>query len=140
MKEKTSSYIFGFTDIDGEAYDFHISDNLQSRPTWESIESKFSLPNSKYMIIWKSDGTKFAKKEAQDIVSHVIDELEEFLNKIKSSDNNERNKINSMLTPSKDYLIIAYDRLILPQGNINWKNYADIVSFKIDDMIENSIT
>lgn len=135
------SYIFGFVDKDGEPYDFHVSDDLQSIRTWESIEFKFSLPHSKYMLIWKSNGAKFSKKEANDIVDYVKDDLDEYMSELESSDKNEENqsKLNSMLTPSNDYLIIAYDRLILPKGNINWKNFADMISIYIDDMIDESV-
>ncbi len=142
MKEKISSYIFGFTDIDGEPYDFHISDDLQSSRTWESVEFKFSLPHSKYILIWKQDGTKFGKKEANDIVEYVKEDMEEFMSEGEVVDKGKegtQSKISSMMTPSNDYLIIGYDRLILPQGNINWKNYADMISIYIDDMIEESI-
>ncbi len=142
MKEKISSYIFGFADKDGDPYDFHISDDLQSGRTWESIEFKFSLPHSKYIIIWKHDGTKFSKKEANDIVEYVNEDMEEFLPDGEIVDKGKegtQSKINSMVTPSKDYLIIAYGRLILPEGNINWKNYADMISIDIEDMIEESI-
>lgn len=142
MKKYSSSYIFGFADKDGKLYDFHISDDLQSVRTWESVEFKFSAPGAKYIIIWKQDGTKLGKKEANDIVDYVKDDMQEYMsegeitNKIEES---SHNKINSMVTPSNDYLIIAYNRLILPDGNINWKNYADMISIYVDGMIEESI-
>ena len=142
MKEKISSYIFGFADKDGEPYDFHISDDLQSNRTWESIEFKFSLPDSKYIIIWKQDGTKFVKKEVTSIVDYVKKDMEEYMSAGEITNEGEegtQNKISTMMTPSKDYLIITYDRLILPQGNINWKNYADMISIYIEDMMEESI-
>ena len=142
MKEKISSYIFGFADKDGEPYDFHISDDLQSNRTWESIEFKFSLPDSKYIIIWKQDGTKFAKKEVTSIVDYVKKDMEEYMSEGEITNEGEegtQSKISTMMTPSKDYLIITYDRLILPQGNINWKNYADMISIYIEDMMEESI-
>ncbi len=47
--------------------------------------------------------------------------------------------ISSMLLPSKDCLIMCYDKLTLPAGNINWENFTDLISFEIDDMIENAI-
>ena len=142
LKKYSSSYIFGFADKDGEPYDFHISDDLQSGRTWESIEFKFSLPNSKYIIIWKQDGTKFSKKEVNDIVEYVKDDMQEYMSEGEIPNKGEegtQSKINNMVTPSKDYLIIAYDRLLLPEGNINWKNYADMISIYIDDMVEESI-
>ncbi len=142
MKEKISSYIFGFADKNGEPYDFHISDDLQSSRTWKSVEFKFSLPDSKYIIIWSQDGTKFGKKEVSSIVDYVEENMEEYMSKGEITNEGEegtQSKISSMVTPSKDYLIIAYDRPILPQGNINWKNYADMISIYIEDMIKESI-
>lgn len=57
----------------------------------------------------------------------------------KNDKERSQTKISSILTPTNDCLIIAYDRLILPKGNINWKNYADMTSILIDDMIEESV-
>ncbi len=142
MKEPALSYIFGFANKDGEVYDFHVSDDLQSSRTWESVEFKFSVPDSKYMLIWKRERTKFTKKEANDIVDYVNEDMEEYMNENEESDRGKegsQTKISNILTPTNDCLIIAYDRLILPKGNINWKNYADMASILIDEMVEESI-
>ena len=140
--EKQIPYIFGFADKDGDVYDFHVSDDLQSSRTWESVEFKFSLPHSKYIFVWKRDRTKFTKKEANDLVDYVKEDMEEYMNENDEPEigkEGSQTKISSILTPTSDCLIITYDRLILPKGNINWKNYADMTSVLIDEMIEESV-
>jgi hypothetical protein len=135
-----NSYIFGFVDRNGDPYDFHISDDLQSKRTWESIDFKFSLPESKYIFVWKRDRTKFTRKEANYVFDYVKEDMDEYMDNVKfSNEKDTQSKITNILTPTKDCLIIAYDRIILPEGNINWKNYSDMISIYIDEMIEESI-
>lgn len=140
LERENLSYIFGFIDINGDPYDFHISDDLQSKRTWESIDFKFSLPESKYILVWKRDRTKFTRKEANHVFDYVKEDMDEYMDNVKfSNEEDTQSKITNMLTPTKDCLIIAYDRMILPEGNINWKNYSDMISIYIDEMIEESI-
>lgn len=137
MKEQ-KSHIFGFADRNGEPYDFHVSKDLQNKKTLESINFKFSLPQSKYVLIWKKDRTKFKKREVDEMVNYVKKVMSEFTDDGEKTINVEENKneLFSILLPTKECIIITYGRIILPEGNINWKNYADIVSISIDDMIE----
>ena len=118
--EEQISYIFGFADRNGEPYDFHVSDNLQSGRTWESIDFKFSLPDSKYILVWKRDRTKFTKRETDNVFNYVKGDMKEYMGDREVTKNEEegsQTKISSILTPTNDCLIITYDRLILPKGN-----------------------
>lgn len=142
LLEEQNSYIFGFADKNGELYDFHVSDDLKSRRTWESVEFKFSLPDSKYILVWKRNKAKFTKREANDMIDYVKEDMEEYMvegKESKTEGEGSQTKISSMLIPTNECLIITYDRLILPTGNINWKNYVDILSISIDEMMEESI-
>ncbi|MCE2506228.1 MAG: hypothetical protein J4F36_07135 [Nitrosopumilaceae archaeon] len=136
-----SAYIFGFLDKNGVSYDYHISDDLKDNRTWESIDFKFSLPDSKYILIWRRDREKITPSEAKKIFEYIKDDMEEFMFETTNEYAGEgsQTKISSMLLPTKDCLIISYDEFILPPGNINWKNFTDLVSFQIDDMIEDTI-
>ena len=139
------SYIFGFLDKNGEPYDYHISDDLRDRRTWESVDIKFSLPGSKYILIWRRDRKNFTKGEVNRLTNYVKDDMKEYMSEGSFESNNEeemegsQTKIISMLIPSKKCLVLAYDRLVLPSGNINWQFFADTISFMIDEMTEEAI-
>jgi len=148
LKENQTEYIFGFIDKHGNPYDYHVSDDMNNIRTWESIEFKFSLPDSKYILVWRRDRNKISNSEANKIIDYVKDDMHEYMTEtdyqfpegVESiEEEGSQSKISSMLLPSKDCLIIAYDRLTLPAGNINWKNFSDLISFQIDDMIEEAV-
>jgi len=133
------SYIFGFVDKDGEPYDYHISDDMSDLRTWESIEFKFSLPASKYILVWRRDSKKFTKSLADNITKYVKDDMEEYMtegSEDKVGEEGSQTKIVSMLLPSKKCLVLAYDGLALSSGNLEWGGFTDMVSSMIDDMAE----
>jgi len=123
-------------DKNGKAYDFQILKELQSQKDLKLVNAKFSLSKSKYIIIWKNDRTKIAKKEVDNLLNFVKKAIEKHMEKRENTKNESQIDVSCSLIPTKDYLIIAYDRMILPEGNINWKNYADMASLLVDDMIE----
>lgn len=139
---KKASYIFGFLDKDGKPYDYHISDDMSDRRTWESIDFKFSLPASKYILVWRRDRKNFTKRGADHITEYVKDDMEEYMtegsfdSEDKIGEEGSQTKIVSLLLPSKKCLVLAYDRLILPEGNIDWGSFTDTVSFMIDEMVD----
>ena len=59
------SYFLAFGDNDGGISDVHISDDLRSMGTWEYIDMQFSLPYSKYILIWRRDGKKNNTKKCR---------------------------------------------------------------------------
>lgn len=139
MKRKNNSYIFGFVDEDGDPYDYHISDDLRDQRTWNSIDFKFSLPYSKYILIWRRDGKKFTKSETNYLIEYVTDDMKEYMSEGESDlkeGEDGQTKIVDMLIPSKDCLVLAYDKIILPNGHTDWKGFSDLVSVVIDDMVE----
>ena len=136
------SHIFGFVDNDGELYDYHISDDMGDRRTWQSIDFKFSLPASKYILVWRRDRKKFTKRLADNITKYVKDDMKEYLtegsfdSEDKIGEEGTQTKIVSMLLPSKKCLVLAYDRLALASGNLEWEGFTDMVSSMVDDMAE----
>jgi hypothetical protein len=135
------SYIFGFFDKNGELYDYHISDDLKESRTWEAIDFKFSLPDSKYMLVWRRDGKKIISSEAKKIRDYVEEDMKEYMEEGREAtdEDGSQTKILDMLLPSKDCLVIVYDRLTLPKGYVNWKHFVDLMYFEVEEMIEDSV-
>jgi hypothetical protein len=136
-----NSYIFGFLDKNGELYDYHVSDDLKEHRTWEAIDFKFSLPDSKYILVWRRDGKKIISSEAKKIRDYVEEDMKEYMMEGGGSIDEEgsQTKITDMLLPSKDCLVITYDRLILPTGYVNWKQFVDLAYFEVEEMMEESV-
>ena len=118
------SYAFGFANADGITYGYHMSDDLQDHVTWESVEFKFSMPDSQYLLIWRRDNKKMTDEESQRLVGYVKEDMEDFTSEGTQSGPGTQTKILHMLLPSRDYLVMAYDELALPDMCESWEEFA----------------
>ncbi len=129
-------YVFGFADKHGIVYDYHMSDSLQDLATWESVEFKFSAPVSQYLLVWRRDNKRITDEESQALVRYVKENMEEFTSEGEQSDSGWHTKILHMLLPSKEYLIMSYDELVLPEVHENWEDFTGSVFYDVWARIE----
>ena len=137
------SYLFGFLDSDGFLYDHYLADDLKESQTWDAIDFKFSLPNSKYLLIWKRNGKKLSKIEADHLTKYVRDDMKEFMcepimsdSSIIAGEEGTQTMIRKKLLPSKDCLILAYDTLDLPMWADDWNEVAEEIKPLIFERLE----
>lgn len=117
------AYIMAFADEDGEPYDFHLTDDLKSHGTWESIDFRFSLPHSYFILIWRRDGKKFTPTEANYVAKYIRDDMKDFMSD-GDPDIKYQAKILRKMVDSDRCLIVAYDRMKLPEQYEDWKEFA----------------
>lgn len=127
-----NSYLFGFLDSEGILYDQYLADDLEDSPTWDVIDFKFSLPHSKYLLIWRRDGKKLSKIEAEHLTKYVRDDMKEFMSEPLFSDNSivvgeegTQTIIRKKLLPSRDCLVLSYDTMDLPEWVSDWTELVE---------------
>ena len=128
------SYAFGFANPDGITYGYHMSDDLHDHVTWESVEFKFSMPYSQYLLIWRRDNKNMTDEESQRLVDYVKENMEGFTS--EGPPGSGYTKILHMLLPSRDYLVMAYDELTLPDGWESWEEFANSIFDEVCYMSE----
>ncbi len=121
------SYFLAFGDDDGDISDVHISDDLRSMGTWEYIDMHFSSPYSKYILIWRRDGKKITRKNADVLFKYIKDDMEEFAMEGRGEKNASQVYVRRKLTRDHDCLILAWDKMLLPEQFSTWTEYLDLV-------------
>lgn len=116
--------MMAFADKDGEPYDFHLTDDLKSHGTWESIDFKFSLPHSYFILIWRRDEKKFTPTEANYVAKYIRDDMKDFMSD-GDPDTKFQAKILRKMVDSDRCLIVAYDKMKLPEQYEDWEEFAD---------------
>ena len=137
------SYFFAFGDNDGNINDVHISDDLQSIGTWEYIDMHFSLPHSKYILIWRRDHKKITRKNADVLFKYIKDNMKEFSMEgvdenatgVHDDENGGQVHIRRKLTRDHDCLILAWDKMALPEQFSTWTEFLSWAY----DLMENEI-
>lgn len=114
-----------FADEDGEPYDIHLTDDIQSYGTLEAIDFKFSLPHSNYILIWRRDGKQFTPRESKYVTKYVRDDMKDFIND-GDPDAKEKwhHKIAMKMVDYDSCLILAWDKMKLPDQYENWKEFS----------------
>ena len=130
---KNVPYVFGFAEECGIAYGYHMSDSLQDPVTWESVEFKFSMPNSQYLLVWRRDNKKITDEESQMLVDYVKENMEDFTSQGEQSGPRTQTKILHMLLPSREYLVMSYGELVLPGEYEDWEDFASSVFREVWD-------
>ena len=121
------SYFLAFGDNDGGISDVHISDDLRSMGTWEYIDMQFSSPYSKYILIWRRDGKKITRKNADVLFKYIKDDMEEYAMEGRYEGDTSQVHIRRKLTRDHDCFILAWDKMLLPEQFSTWTEYLDLV-------------
>ena len=135
---KNVSYGFGFADKYGIAFSYHMADGLHDNRTWESVEFKFSMPHSQYLLVWRRDYKKITDEESQMLVDYVKEDMEDFTSQGEQSGPGTQTKIMHLLLPSREYLVMAYDELAVPGEYESWEEFAYFVFDEVCDLSDNA--
>lgn len=133
---KDTAYGFGFANKDGIVDGYHMSDNLHDGITWESVEFKFSGPSSQYLIVWRRDNQNMTEEEIQHLVDYVVEDMEDYTSEGTETGVGTWTKLLHMTSPSKEYLIMAYDKLTIPEQHDSWEEFASNVFDDVYDRVE----
>lgn len=115
----------GFADDNGDVYDVHITDDIESHGTWEYIDFKFSLPASWCIMIWRRDGKKFTPMEVNYVTKYVRNDMSDFIDEGKMNDDkNDRwhYRILKKLVDQNSCLVLMWDDLDLPLEYDKWSD------------------
>ena len=119
------SYFLVFGNDNGSIHDVHISDDLRSMGTWEYIDINFSLPYSKYILIWRRDGKKITRKNADVLFKYIKDDMEEFAMEGRYEGGTSQVSIRRKLPRDHDCFILAWDKMLLPENYSTWTEFLD---------------
>lgn len=118
-----------FADEDGEPYDLHLTDDLQSYGTLEAIDFKFSLPHSNYILIWRRDGKKFTSQESKYVTKYVRDDMKDFISDGDPGDGEKWHyKVAMKMIDEGSCLILAWDKMKLPEQYDGWDEFSFVMN------------
>jgi len=136
MPKQDNAYIMTFVAHDGGIYAVHPTDDLKSAGTIEYIDFKFTLPHSYYIFVWRRDRKNFTAKEAETVRKFVEWDMEDFINS-GDEDQDAYCKVVKKLTMNKNCLILAWDKMILPEDELDWSSFVDDVREATDEELGN---
>ncbi len=126
-----------FADEDGEPYDLHLTDDLQSHGTWEAIDFKFSLPHSNYILVWRRDGKKFTPRESKYVTKYVRDDMKDFISDVDPDAKEKWHyKVAMKMADKGSCLILAWDKMKLPEQYDGWDEFSFFMKDFVDENID----
>lgn len=118
-----------FADEDGEPYDLHLTDDLQSYGTLEAIDFKFSLPHSNYILMWRRDGKKFTSQESKYVTKYVLDDMKDFISDgDPDAEEKWHYKVTMKMADEGSCLILAWDKMKLPEQFDSWDEFSFVMN------------
>lgn len=101
-------YMFGFADRNGDPYDYHISDDLDSHVTWNGVELKFADPRAWYLFVWRRDGGEFDAFDVDRMAGFLAENMSEFMSEADPA----QAGLAHELLPNRTCLVFSYGRTV----------------------------